>query len=59
MEYLSGKNLREYVREKGTITENEAKPIFYQVCKALNYLHTIGIAHRDIKLENVLFENES
>ena len=57
MEYLRGKNLREYVKEKGALSENEAKVIFFQICKAINYLHTIGIAHRDIKLENCLFKD--
>jgi serine/threonine protein kinase len=34
------------------------KIIFRQVCDAINHLHKLKIAHRDIKVENVLFTSE-
>ena len=34
--------------------ENEAKTIFFQICKGLQYLHSKNILHHDIKPENVL-----
>ena len=36
--------------------EPEAKKIFAQLISALNYLHSKCIAHRDIKLENVMLD---
>ncbi|KDN44365.1 kinase-like protein [Tilletiaria anomala UBC 951] len=41
----------------GRLTDSEAKFIFYQLAKAVQYLHAKGIAHRDIKPENVLLLN--
>ena len=58
MEHCSGESLRNYLKKKKFLTESETKNFFYQICKALNYLHNIGIAHRDLKLENFLFKSE-
>jgi serine/threonine protein kinase len=33
------------------ITEDKAKNLFYQIMKALEYTHSKGIFHRDIKPE--------
>ena len=31
--------------------------VTYQICLALERIHLLGIIHRDIKIENVLFDN--
>ena len=36
------------------ISENTCLFIFKQIITAVNYLHSNGICHRDIKLENIL-----
>ena len=38
-----------------TFTENEAAKIFKQIISAICYCHNQGIAHRDLKMENILF----
>uniref|UniRef100_A0A8D8W4R4 Testis-specific serine/threonine-protein kinase 3 n=1 Tax=Cacopsylla melanoneura TaxID=428564 RepID=A0A8D8W4R4_9HEMI len=38
----------------GNINESQAKIWIKQIASALDYLHEIGVAHRDIKCENIL-----
>lgn len=57
MEYCSGENLWEHIKKQKFLNEEKAKIYFYQISKALNYLHNIGIAHWDLKLENCLFKS--
>jgi serine/threonine protein kinase len=38
------------------LTEEELKPIMYQVLRSLNYLKFNQIFHRDLKPENIMFE---
>jgi len=44
--------------EDETFSEKEASIIFRQIITAINYCHNQGIAHRDLKMENVLFLND-
>ena len=56
MECLDGGNLCTYVKAKKRLSEDESKRIFFQIAQAIEYLHSYGISHRDVKLENVLFD---
>ena len=38
-----------------TFSEKDAAIIFKQIVSAIHYCHSQGIAHRDLKMENVLF----
>ena len=44
--------------KNGPLTESKCKILYKQVCSALHYMHSLGIAHRDLKCENILI-NES
>ncbi|CEH15741.1 kinase-like protein [Ceraceosorus bombacis] len=50
----TGGDLFGYILAHGQIQEAEAKFIFFQLQSALTYVHEHGVAHRDIKGENVL-----
>lgn len=53
-EYVEGKNLEEYVAERGQLAMREAAHIGVQLCRVLIALHRRGIIHRDIKPQNVI-----
>nr|XP_019554258.2 uncharacterized protein LOC109423725 isoform X2 [Aedes albopictus] len=42
----------------GRMKEEEASRIFSQIISAVDYCHSKGIVHRDLKAENVLLDNE-
>jgi serine/threonine-protein kinase len=54
LEYVEGKNLREYLTKKGPPDLNIAFNIMRQVAAALQRAHEMGFVHRDIKPENIL-----
>lgn len=58
-EYVSGCSLLEYLKSRSSrkLEESQAKNIFKQILLALEFCHSLGITHRDIKLENVLLQD--
>ena len=63
-ELIEGISLREYYNneirnQKGISIHKEAifKKIFAQIFSAMDYIHKHNIAHRDIKLENILLKS--
>jgi len=53
-EYLSGKNLKEVLEEKGPLGFDEVRKIALELLNLLAYLHSHGVLHRDIKPSNVM-----
>mmetsp|Transcript_26074 Transcript_26074/g.77710 ORF Transcript_26074/g.77710 Transcript_26074/m.77710 type:complete len:845 (-) Transcript_26074:32-2566(-) len=54
-EYVRGGDLFNYIVSQGrAFTEAEARTVFAQVVDAVGFCHSQGIAHRDVKLENIL-----
>ncbi|CAB3404935.1 unnamed protein product [Caenorhabditis bovis] len=57
MEYGNQGDLLRYVQKNGAIEEKTAGVFMRQLIKALCYMHQNGIAHRDVKLENIILFN--
>ena len=53
MEYLDGMTLTEYLKEHGTIPEDEAVKMLMPVMESLTVVHEEGLLHRDIAPDNV------
>lgn len=54
MRYMEHGDLLEHILQKGAIQEDQARIWTRQLALAVQYMHELEIAHRDIKCENVL-----
>ena len=58
MEYVPGRTLRDLLNERGSLPPREALDIMEGVLGGLGAAHAAGLAHRDVKPENVLLTAE-
>jgi serine/threonine-protein kinase len=54
MEYLSGKTLKQLIRDEGPLPLARVVDITRQVGDALNAAHAQGVVHRDLKSDNIM-----
>ncbi|GAB4816879.1 hypothetical protein N2152v2_003925 [Parachlorella kessleri] len=59
MEYAAGADLFRLVSRAKGLPEGEARWFFQQIMFAVDYSHKMGVANRDIKLENTLLADDS
>lgn len=57
MEYCEGGDLNDLIA-KGHMNQDEKNCMFKQLVRGVDYLHSRGLAHRDLKSENLLIDSE-
>mmetsp|Transcript_19373 Transcript_19373/g.17182 ORF Transcript_19373/g.17182 Transcript_19373/m.17182 type:complete len:246 (+) Transcript_19373:33-770(+) len=57
LELAENGSLSQLVRKIGGLGQTLVKFPFMQICNSVQYIHSKGIAHMDIKLENILLDN--
>lgn len=53
---VTGGELFDRIVEKGSYTEKDASYLIKQILEAVDYMHSQGVVHRDLKVSN-LFSN--
>ncbi|KJE91462.1 ribosomal protein S6 kinase alpha-5 [Capsaspora owczarzaki ATCC 30864] len=58
LEYYDGGELFSHLVAEGSFSEHRTRFYAAEVVLAIEYLHNLGIAYRDMKLENILLDSE-
>lgn len=56
LDMADGGDLLDYIKTNGAVCEPEARKFFRQLIDAAEYLHNLGVVHRDLKCENILLD---
>jgi len=56
MEYISGEDLKSFIKRAAPVSIERAKSIAKQICEGLTEAHKLGIIHRDLKPSNIMID---
>jgi len=57
MPFCDGGELYDIIEAKGAMSEEMARYYFAQILQGFSYLQARGVAHRDMSLENIMFDS--
>ncbi|KAL6058577.1 CBL-interacting serine/threonine-protein kinase 23, variant 2 [Balamuthia mandrillaris] len=57
MEYVGGGDMGQYLKKKGTLTEEETRHWLQQLAAGLEFMRNKNILHRDLKPDNLLLSS--
>ncbi len=58
MEFVSGENLKRFIKMAGHLSSGKSISIAKQICEGLTEAHRLGVIHRDLKPQNVMVDRE-
>jgi serine/threonine-protein kinase len=58
MEYVSGEDLKSFIRRSKQLAIGTAISIAKQVCEGLEEAHRLGVVHRDLKPSNIMIDQD-
>jgi serine/threonine protein kinase len=56
MEYCENGTVADFIKTNGAIDESISRAMFILILEAVNYMHAQNVAHRDLKVENILLD---
>jgi serine/threonine protein kinase len=59
MEYMSGGDLYTLLERKSKLKESEVRRLGQQIVAGLTHCYSLGVSHRDIKLDNLLLDSSN
>lgn len=58
MEYLSGESLDQIIKKQKILELKTALTVFAQICRGLEFAHSMGVIHRDLKPSNIMLTKD-
>jgi TolB-like protein/Tfp pilus assembly protein PilF len=58
MEYVSGEDLKSFIKRVGQLPAGKVISITEQICDGLSEAHRLGVIHRDLKPQNIMIDKE-
>lgn len=59
MQWLDEGNLLDYIKQNGMVNESKACNWFYQLTRAVGYLHALNFAHGNLTCESLMLSGEN